>query len=149
MLGKLKTFLKWLLLLGITIIVIFGIYRREYLSQAIPVYMQYLEQKEKWENINTGNYVYIFYQSTQPPAILLFVAEGNTVRYKIFETDFELNSIANKYQTDKYLEITKTPINIDELFEIINHLILENVWESLLSIEGAKSSYKYITISYN
>lgn len=57
MFSKLKKILKWLLWLVIVTIILFGIYRREYLSQAIPVYMQYLEQRSKWEKVNTGTYV--------------------------------------------------------------------------------------------
>jgi len=58
LLDKIKTLFKIFIVSILILVILFGIYRREYLSQAIPVYIQYLEQRAKWENINTGTYTY-------------------------------------------------------------------------------------------
>ena len=58
----------------VLVMILFGSYRREYLSQAIPVYMQYLEQRDKWEHVNTGTYAYY-----SPPLNRYFFIKNNTL----------------------------------------------------------------------
>jgi len=83
LLGKLKTFLKVCLFGVVVLMVLFGIYRREYLAQAIPVYMQYLEQRSKWEKVNTGTYAFFYGNECLRPAY--YFVENNTLK-SIFRT---------------------------------------------------------------
>ncbi len=149
MLDKLIKLLKIIIVSVIISVMLFGIYNKEYLTQAIPIYLQYLEQKQKWQEVNTKMYVYVSYRTLYPPAVLLFVSQGNITRYKIYETDFKLSSIASEHQTDKYLERTQTSINIDNLFIEINHLILQKLWDTIPFRSRSKSNDYRIEIIYN
>lgn len=115
--------------------ILFGIYRKEYLSQAIPVYMQYLEQRDKWEHVNTGTYAYY-----SPPLNRYFFIKNNTLvkimRYgnhwktqyvknlknsylfKIIDYDNEVRCFFDKkeYLIEKKLDAVKRLILFDKMF---------------------------------
>ncbi len=60
-------------------VIIFGIYRREYLSQAIPVYIQYLQMKHKWKTHNSGTYAVIYGDRCLP--LSYYFIEDNRLKY--------------------------------------------------------------------
>jgi hypothetical protein len=129
---KLKAFLKVFLLGAVLMIVLFGIYRREYLAQAIPVYMQYQKQRSKWEKGNTGTYAYL----DRSLNTVFFIEDNNLVKVftygKAWESKYVKN-VSNSYlysraKTDKILQcfFDKKEYLIDKKFDAINHLILRD-----------------------
>ena len=79
MLGKLKVLLKIVAAFIVLAVILFGIYRREYLSQAIPVYMQYLQMKHKWKTNNSGTYAFIYGDRCLP--LSYYFIEDNRLKY--------------------------------------------------------------------
>ena len=71
--------MKIVIALVLLAVILFGIYRREYLSQAIPVYMQYSQMKQKWETKNSGTYA-VFYGDTCLRSSYYFI-EDNRLKY--------------------------------------------------------------------
>ena len=136
MLGKLKIVLKIVTAFIVLAVILFGIYRREYLSQAIPVYMQYLQQEDKWEHLNTGIYAYY-----SPPLNRYFFIKNNKLvklaRYgnpqkiqyvkdlncsfffKIAESNNEIRCFLEKkeYLVEKKFDAVKRLIVYEKMFD--------------------------------
>ena len=130
MLGKIKTLLKVLVVSIVMVLILFGIYRREYISQAIPVYMQYLEQKEKWEEISTGTYVYY-----NPPLRTYFFIKNNKLvklmQYGLPWKPEHVENLENSYLFNKAKErreircfFEKKEYLIEKKFDAVKRLIL-------------------------
>jgi len=111
--------------------------------------MQYLEQRSKWEHVKTSNYVYISYHSSYPPAVLCFAFQGSIKRYKIFESNFDLNSIADENQTNKYLKNNEAQRRITKLFDEIYALLWEKLWDKTPFQFTSRNHDYSITIIYN
>lgn len=130
MLGKIKFLFKVFIASIVIVLILFGIYRREYISQAIPVYMQYLEQKEKWEEISTGTYVYY-----NPPLRTYFFIKNNTLvklmQYGLPWEPEHVENLENSYLFNKAKErreircfFEKKEYLIEKKFDAVKRLIL-------------------------
>jgi len=142
LLGKIKTLLKVLVVSMVMVLILFGIYRREYLSQAIPVYMQYLEQKSKWDKLNTGTYVYFSprissYYFIKNNNLVKTMRSGNPYKPK-FVKNLNQSFIWDKAKESKYLSC---------YFKNNEYLIekrFDAVWRFIL-IEKLTGSYASLT----
>ena len=134
--------MKWLLWLVVAIIILFGIYRREYLSQAIPVYMQYLEQRSKWERVNTGTYAYY-----SPTLYTYYFIKDNKLakimRYGYpydvkFVRDFNQSIYYKRKKESKDIEcfFNNKEYLIDKRFDAVRRLVL---------VEGMVGDYASLT----
>lgn len=149
MLNKIKLILKILVFIIVTVVILFGIYRREYLAQAIPVYVQYLEQRSKWEEVNTGTYVYIdsvskYYKFIQNNKLVKAFRFGmaNQLKYIIGKEDFIQRSLWGISRTDK-------EIILDARFDDIRTNLWEKLWDKTPFRYSNKSDDYSITIGYN
>jgi hypothetical protein len=89
------------------IVILLGVYRREYISQVIPVYMQYQEQKSKWDKLNTGTYVYFSptmftYYFIKNNNLIKLMRRGNPYEPK-FVKDLNQSYIWNRAKESKYM----------------------------------------------
>lgn len=129
MLGKIKTLFKVFIVSIVIIVVLFGLYRREYLSQAIPVYVQYLEQRAKWESLNTGTYVYLIGMGR---AYYLFVENSKLVKVEIHGNAFKLEYLLGGEDIKWFLShnwsLREKKYLIDARFDTIKYIL----WEKLL-----------------
>ena len=130
MLDKIKTLLKVFVASMVMILILFGIYRREYISQAIPVYMQHLEQRAKWEEINTGTYIYFnlplrTYFFIKNNTLVKLMSYGNPREPKHVE-DLEYSYLFNRVKRDTELRcfFEKKEYLIEKKFNAVRQLIL-------------------------
>ena len=148
MLGKLKVLLKIVIALVLLAVILFGIYRREYLSQAIPVYMQYLEQRDKWEHINTGNYVFLY--AGDGMRMQYFIIKNNELyRYFLYGNPKELKFLA---KPTKYSHLSwfmkKKGYRIKVKFNMIQDSLIEKLFDTLPWKDNRQDRYIY-TIAYD
>ena len=135
--------------------ILFGIYRREYLSQAIPVYMQYLEQRDKWEHVNTGTYAYY-----SPPLNRYFFIKNNTLvkimRYgNPLKTQY-IKNLKNSYffkimgrDNEARCFFDKKEYLIDKKFDAVKRLILfDKMFDGFASLRECFSSTPLDSIHY-
>ena len=118
MLGKLKVLLKIVAAFIVLAVILFGIYRREYLSQAIPVYMQYLEQRDKWEHLNTGTYAYY-----SPLLNTYYFIKNNTIdRIMLYGNPYEPRFV-KKFEDSHFYKIAKESKRVGCYFKNKEYLI--------------------------
>ncbi|MCF6245334.1 MAG: hypothetical protein L3J43_09890 [Sulfurovum sp.] len=155
MIGKIKTLFKVFVVSIVMVLILFGIYRREYISQAIPVYMQYLEQKEKWEEINTGTYVYfdlaqrkyLFIKNNKLVKLMQYGLPWEPKHVKDLEHSY-LYSRANK---DRELPcfLEKKEYLIEKKFNAVKRLILlEKLLDTYASLTACSSSLSLFEIMH-
>jgi len=151
LLGKLKTLLKVCMLGVALLMILFGIYRREYLVQAIPVYMQYLKQRSKWEKVNTGTYAYIYLGMRYK--FYGFVSDNKLNKVYIVCNGADLKYMINKENFKRYFTfLGQRKINdfiIDGRFDEIASLLWEKLWDKTPFQYGSKSHDYSVTIIYN
>ena len=110
-------------------VILFGIYRREYLSQAIPVYMQYLEQRDKWEHKNTGNYVYLHVGSVIK-AQYFVIKDNKLYRYFYYGNPRELKWLAKPTKFSQPSLFMKRKLYlIDRKFDIIKDIFIKKLFD--------------------
>ncbi len=130
LLGKVKTLFKVFIVSIIVLVILFGIYRREYISQAIPVYMQYLEQRAKWENINTGTYTYLL--AIMQRGNYLFIENNKLVSVGTYGNSSDIKFLRKGKMLKGYLEhnwwLREKKYLIDVRFDTIKYIL----WEKLL-----------------
>ncbi len=134
LLGKVKTLFKVFIVSIIVLVILFGIYRREYISQAIPVYMQYLEQRAKWENINTGTYTYLL--AIMQRGNYLFIENNKLVKMEIHGNGFKLKQLLGEEKLKGRLEhewwLREKKSLIDARFDTIKSILLEKLWKKIV-----------------
>jgi hypothetical protein len=155
LLDKIKTLFKVFILGILMVLILFGIYRREYISQAIPVYMQHLEQKEKWEEINTGTYVYY-----NPPLYTYFFIKNNKLvklmRYGLPWDPEHVKNLENSYLFNKAKErseircfFEKKEYLIEKKFDSVERLILiEKLLDTYASLTACSFSLSLFKIMH-
>ena len=120
----------------IIFILLFGIYRREYIFQAIPVYMQYLKMKQKWEAKNSGNYVVFYGDRCLPPSyyfikdnnLVYILSGGNPPQYKyLIKGDKILKYISQGAFCKGYKNSKK--LLIEERFNDIVMILWNKLWD--------------------
>jgi len=128
LLGKLKTLLKVLVLSIVIVLILFGIYSREYLSQAVPVYIQYLEQRAKWESLNTKTYVYFLGMQR---GYYLFVENNKLVKVEIYGRAFKLKYLLGEKDIKEFLNrnwsLREKNYLIDARFDTIKYILWKNL----------------------
>jgi len=98
--------------------ILFGIHRREYLSQAVPVYMQYLEQRNKWEHVNTGTYAYY-----SPLLNTYYFIKDNTVnKIMLYGNPYEPKFV-KKFEESHFYKIAKGSKRVGCYFKNKEYLI--------------------------
>jgi hypothetical protein len=112
-------------------VISFGIYRKDYLIQAIPVYMQYLECRSLWEEKSTGSYVYLnmwdkhYYFIKNNKLVKMFkYGNGYEVEYidDISNTKESFIWMSNRFIEDqKYL--------FEANFDEIRAILWEKLWD--------------------
>jgi len=151
LIDKLKFILKLGAILLILSIVLFGFYRREYLAQAIPVYVQYLKQKSKWKKVNTGTYAYIYLGEQYKFYGFVF----NNKLNKVFRVGngADLKYMINKENFKRYFTfLGQRKINdfiIHSRFYEIASLLWEKLWDKTPFQYGSKSHDYSVSITYN
>ncbi len=145
MLGKIKTLFKVFIASIVVIVILFGIYRREYLSQAIPVYMQYLEQRAKWEKMNTGTYAYLLV--IRQRGHYLFIENNKPLKMGAHDGSYDLKYLYDEKKTKSFLKhnylYKGKKYLIDARFDIVKHMIWEKLWIDVLSGKNAdRFTYK-------
>lgn len=130
MLDKIKVLFKVFVASIVILVILFAIYRREYLSQAIPVYMEYLEQKHKWDKMNTGTYVYF----SPTMSTYYFIKNNNLSKLMRYGNPYEPKSakdlnqsfIWNRAKEDKHMScyFKNKEYLIEKRFDAIWRLIL-------------------------
>ena len=98
--------------------ILFGIYRREYLSQATPVYMQYLEQRDKWEHVNTGTYAYY-----SPLLNTYYFIKDNTVNKIMLHGNPYEPKFVKKFEDSYFYKIAKESKRVGCYFKNKEYLI--------------------------
>lgn len=115
------------------VLILFGIYRREYISQAIPVYMQYLEQREKWESLNTRTYVYLL---SMQRGYYLFVKNNKLVKMGIYGNGFKLEYLLGGEYIKEFLShnwsLQEKKYLIDARFDTIKYILWEKLWKDVV-----------------
>ena len=153
MLNKIKKFFKILIVIIVIIVILFGIYRREYLVQAIPVYIQYLEQRSKWEKVNTGTYVYIeldskYYKFIQNNKLVkaFRIGNGKKLQQLIGKEAFIRRLLFGISRMDKELILDA---RLDARFDAIPTNLWEKLWDKTPFRFLHKSDDYSMTIFYN
>ena len=133
MLDKIKTLFKVLVLSIMIVLILFGIYSREYISQVIPVYMQYLEQRAKWESLNTRTYAFLIGLGR---AYYLFVENNKLVKMEVYGNGFKLKNLWEEEDIKEYLShnwsLREKEYLIDARFDTIKYILWEKLWENIL-----------------
>ena len=130
------------------VLILFGIYRREYISQAIPVYMQYLEQRQKWEKINTGTYALFYYNGCNPSRYYFI---KNKIIYKMlrYGYPYDLDSVFDKKLINKFLTRGSYCTNIknqnDVMIEARFNEIRQILWQKLWDKSPFRKNNSYFT----
>lgn len=130
MLSKVKIIIISILIIG----GLFGIYSKEYLSQAIPVYIQYLEQRHKWEQINTGTYVY--FHNRALVSHYFFIKENELQETLRYGSSYKKEDIKDKkyfYSAgDSFRQrfINTKSYLIDAQFDEIKKILWDKLWNS-------------------
>ena len=139
----------------VVLVILFGIYRREYISQAIPVYMQHLEQKEKWEEINTGTYVYY----NLPLRTYFFIKNNKLVKLMQHGLPWDpkyVENLENSYLFNKAKErsellcfFEKKEYLIEKKFDAVKRLILiEKLLDTYASLTTCSFSLSLFEIMH-
>lgn|GEM_PF-1881456 len=131
-----KKLLKTITVIAITTIILFGVYRREYINQAIPVYLQYLKQKIKWQINSTGNYVYFFYDWHISENVF-FVDYDKAIKVFRIGQDYRVKFIGGEDRVSEYEKIifdglSKKKDNyflIDKRFDEISTILWKKLWD--------------------
>jgi len=130
-----KKLLKTIILIVIAIIIFFGIYRREYIVQAVPVYLQYLEQKIKWHRNSTDNYVYFFHDKCFLDHVLFINQDKLSYTFRN-GNPHSLEFIADKERMTQYIQNRfcysdqkRDYFLIDKLFDKIPTILWNKLWD--------------------
>ena len=153
---KLKILLKVFLSIIVILMLLFGFYRKEYLAQAIPIYVQYLKQKSKWKKVNTGTYAYLDFSLNT----IFFIKDNKLVKVFRYGNAWEskyVKSVSNSYlynraKTDKDLQcfFNKKEYLIDKKFDAIERLILrDKMLERYASFTDCFNSLEFDDFGYS
>ena len=136
MLSKFKILFKVAIATIIIFILLFGFYRREYISQAIPVYIQYLKMKQKWKAKNSGNYVVFYGDRCLQPSyyfikdnrLVYILSGGYPPQYKyLIKGDKILKYISQGAFCRGYKNSKK--LLIEERFNDIVTILWDKLWD--------------------
>lgn len=143
--NKIKITLKILVVIIVAMVIVFGIYRRKYLAQAIPVYIQYLEQRSKWEEVNSGTYMYIDFPSQN----YKFIQNNKLVKAYRAWSGWQLKGIISKEEFIRRYHILNEELTLDDRFDDIRAILWEKLWDKTPFRSSNKSDDYSITINYN
>jgi len=148
-----KKTIKVLIIIILFIVILFGIYRREYLVQAIPVYIQYLEQRYKWENSNTKTYAFYYYNGCNPNGYF-FIKDNRIESILRLGAPYDIKRLLDKKVIKKYMNNNlycgmsneNNPL-IEKRFDEIKNIIWNKLFDDiLLRKNNTRITYK---IGYN
>ena len=147
-----KNIFKILAIGALIVAILFGIYRRAYLAQAIPVYLQYLEQRKKWEKTSTGTFSYIYHDNLLGSKIL-FVHDNTPVKITPFRDAYTLDRV---FSTEGLLDIaSRHPIYsldyflIESRFDDIRTSLFKKLWDNTPFQDRQESHMYSIKILYD
>jgi len=132
--NKVKNILKITTIIFVTTIILFGVYRREYIVQAVPVYLQYLEQKIKWQK-NSGMYLY-FFSDRCADDYIFFVDHNQLSKALPIGAAYLVENLKSQQKITYYAENRCYPEDryknyflIDKRFDEILGVLLEKLWD--------------------